>query len=313
MPEQRCIDCGNRVPWLSFWGNLIITVYKITVGVLGNSKALIADGLHSFTDVIGTGVIIFSRHISNREADDEHPYGHGKAEFLGSIFIYIVLIGIAITIFVGGLVVILQGDLKPPRTVTLFAAGVSVMYNVIMYTLGQCAGHKNNSPAILANSNENRADAISSFAVILGIAASILVHPICDPITAMIVGVIIFTNSVIQLRGSVSGVMDRSLPADVVRRIREVTLARDGVIGVDFIKTRQTGSDYWVDLGILVREDLDVAGSDKIASAVRNELMRRSEKFRNVEVYVAPARRKAGRLRGLLRRGKQQEQPGEAG
>lgn len=313
MPEERCIRCGSRVPWISFWGNSTITVFKISVGFLGGSAALIADGIHSFTDVIGTSVIIGTRKVSDRPADGCHPYGHGKAEFMGSTFIYTVLLFLAGAIFVGGLLVILGGQIGTPRIVTLLAAAVSVAYNVLMHCLGMCAGKKNNSPAILANAFENRADAISSAAVIVGITAAILINPIWDPIAAMIVGVIIFVNCLIELNKSLSGLMDRALPSEAVGRIRRVALAQEGVRGVDFVKTRQTGSDYWVDLGILVREDLDVARSDKIASAVRNELMRHSEKFQNVEVYVAPARRKAGKRRGFLFRRKQEEQPGEAG
>jgi cation diffusion facilitator family transporter len=313
MPEERCIRCGNRVPWISFWGNSTITVYKVSVGFLGGSAALIADGIHSFTDVIGTSVIIGTRKVSDRPADECHPYGHGKAEFMGSTFIYTVLLFLAGAIFIGGLLVILEGQIKTPRMVTVLAAAVSVAYNVFMYFLGTCAGKRNNSPAILANAFENRADAISSVAVIVGITAAILVNPIWDPIAAMIVGVIIFVNCLIELNKSLSGLMDRALSPEAVRRIRRIALAQVGVAGVDFIKTRQTGSDYWVDLGILVRENLDVARSDKIASAVRHELMRRSDRFRQVEVYVAPACRTAGKRRGFLSRRKRQQQPGEAG
>jgi cation diffusion facilitator family transporter len=283
------------------------------VGFLGGSTALIADGIHSFTDVIGTSVIIGTRKVSDRPADQCHPYGHGKAEFMGSTFIYTVLLFLAGAIFIGGLLVILEGRMRPPRIVALLAAVVSVAYNVIMYLLGTCAGKKNNSPAILANAFENRADAISSTAVIVGIAAAILVHPICDPIAAMIVGVIIFVNCMIELNKSLSGLMDWALPSEAVGRIKRVALAQKGVTGVDFVKTRQTGRDYWVDLGILVPEGLNVARSDSIASAVRNELMRRSERFQHVEVYVAPAHRRAGKRRGSLFRRKQKGQPGETG
>ncbi len=313
MLEERCKRCGKRVPWVSFWGNSAITIYKIAVGFLGGSTALIADGIHSFTDVIGTSVIIGTRKVSDKPADKCHPYGHGKAEFMGSTFIYTVLMFLAGAIFVGGLLVIMKGDLKTPRFVTLLAAVVSVSYNVLMYLLGTCAGKRNNSPAILANAFENRADAISSVAVIIGIATAILVHPICDPIAAMIVGVIIFVNCIIELNKSLSGLMDQALSSEAVARIRRVALVQEGVAAVDFIKTRQIGSDYWVDLGILVGEKLDVTRSDKIASAVRNELMRRSERFQHVEVYVAPVSGKTGKRRGFLRREKQEEQPAETG
>ena len=310
MPEERCIRCGDRVPWISFWGNLAITSYKLVVGFLGGSSALVADGIHSFTDVIGTGAIIGTRKISKRPSDEDHPYGHGKAEFLGSSFIYTVLLFLSSAIFIGGLLVILEGHIRKPHIVTLLAAAVSVLYNVFMYLFGQCAGHRNNSPAILANSFENRTDAISSAAVIAGIAAAISIHPICDPIAAMIVGVIIFANCMTQLNDSLSGLMDRALPSEVVRRIKHVALAQKGVAGVNFVKTRHTGSNYWVDLEILVPGDLDVAHSDNIASEVRSELMRRSERFHNVEVFVAPDPDRHSKWRRLLPHKKQEERPG---
>ncbi len=295
MPEERCIRCGNRAPWISFGGNFVIAVYKMVVGFLGGSSVLIADGIHSFTDVIGTGAIISSRKISSLPSDGDYPYGYGKAEFLGSTFIYMVLLFLSSAIFIGGLLVIMEGNIRKPRFVTLLAAVASVLYNVIMYRLGQCAGHRNNSPAILANSFENRADAISSIACIVGIVVAIYLNPICDPIAAMMVGVIIFANCLIQLSESLSGLMDQALPSEIVQRIKHVALTRKGVAGVDFIKTRQTGNNYWVDLGILVPGDLDVVRSDNIAWEVRNELMRRSERLHNVEVFVAPAPDQPGR------------------
>ncbi len=308
MPEERCIRCANRVPWISFWGNSAITFYKITVGFLGGSAALIADGLHSFTDVIGTSVIIGTCKVSDKPADKCHPYGHGKAEFMGSTFIYTVLLFLASAIFVGGWLVIAHGDLKTPRFVTLLAAVVSVSYNVLMYFLGSCAGKRNRSPALLANAFENRADAISSVACIVGITGAILIHPICDPIACMVVGVIIFVNCVIELNKSLSGLMDKGLSADGVTRIKRIALGQEGVEDVDFIKSRQTGGDYWVDLGIVVHRDIHVAHSDRIASRVRNELMRRSEKLHNVEIYVASAPEKEGTRRSFLRR-KKKEKP----
>jgi len=301
------------VPWFSFWGNLTITFYKIAVGFLGGSAALIADGLHSFTDVIGTSVIIGTCKVSDKPADKCHPYGHGKAEFMGSTFIYAVLLFLAGAIFVGGWLVIVHAELKTPRFVTLLAAVVSVSYNVLMYFLGSCAGKKNNSPAILANAFENRADAISSVAVIIGIAGALLIHPICDPIAAMVVGVIIFINCMIELKKSLSGLMDRGLSPEAVERIKRVALGQEGVEDIDFMKSRQTGGDYWVDLGIVVCKDLEVTESDKIASNVRRELMRRSEMLDNVEIYVATARQETDKRRGFLRRKKRKEQPAETG
>jgi cation diffusion facilitator family transporter len=289
MPDERCTRCGHKTPWICWVGNISVMIVQFALGILGGSTALIADGFHTFTDVIGTSVIIASRKVAHGPADGCHPYGHGKAEFMGSTFTYALVLCLGGAIFIKSLFVIFEGQMEAPQFVTLLGAAVSVAGNSIMYLLGACAGKRNNSPAILANAFENRADAMSSVAVIVGIAAAIFVHPIWDPIAAMTVGAIIFGNCVIELKKSMSGLMDRALPSETVGRIRRVALAQEGVVGVDFLKTRQTGTDYWVDLGILVHENLNVAHSDRIAAAVRNELMRRSERFRQVEVYVSPA------------------------
>jgi cation diffusion facilitator family transporter len=278
------------VPWYAFGGNLALTVFKIVVGYLGGSNALIADGFHSFTDVIGTSVILVSCRISEKPADADHPYGHGKVEFMSATFIYLVLILLAIGIFAGGVSVIVHWEMRTPSFVTLLGGGVSIFYNVIMYRLGQCAGKRNSSPALLANSFENRADAISSTAVVVGIILAITVHPVLDPIAACVVGVIIFVNCVVELRKSMAGLMDRSLPGDAVLRIKHVALAQDGVDDVTFVRSRPIGTNYWLDIGVEVAPDLDVTRAESIASRVRGELMRRSQKFHTVEVFLEPKR-----------------------
>jgi len=289
MTEERCINCGRRVPWFSFTGNFVLAVFKVLVGFLGGSAALIADGLHSFTDVVGTSAIIASIKVSERPADKIHPYGYGKAEFVGSAFIYGVLMVLAITIAFGALIVIFGGEIKAPRFVTLLGAGVSALYNILMYGLGECAGKRNNSPALLANSFENRADGISSIAVIIGIGMAMFVHPICDPIAALVVGIIIFVNSVEQLNESLGGLMDKSLPREVVARIQYVAAAQNGVVGVEYVKTRQVGTRYWVDVGITVASALDVETANTVAATVRGELLSRSQRMEELAVFIYAA------------------------
>jgi len=292
MTPERCKRCGRKVPWYAWGGNLFLTIYKVTVGILGGSPALIADGLHSFTDVIGTSVILVSTRVSGRPADDAHHYGYGKAEFMSSMFIYIVLIGISLFIFGGGLLLLISGHSERPHAITFFGGLISIIYNVIMYRMGQCAGRRTNSPALLANSFENRADAISSVAVCIGILLAITVHPFCDPIAAMVVGVIIFINCVTEMRKAMGGLMDKSLSPRVVRRIRQVVREQNGVAGVTFVRSRSTGGGYWLDLGIEVKRGTPVTRAQEIAAEVKEYLLGRSKQLEHVEIYVeadAPA------------------------
>jgi cation diffusion facilitator family transporter len=205
---------------------------------------------------------------------------------MSSMFIYIVLMAIAAVIFTGGLSLLISGHNTRPGIITFFGGIVSILYNVIMYRFGQCSGKRTRSPALLANSFENRADAISSFAVCVGILLAITVHPVCDPIAAMVVGVIIFVNCVTEMRKAMAGLMDKSLSAHVVRRIRSCAQARKGVLGVSFVRSRSIGQGYWVDLGVEVRSGTSASRAEEIADEVRNDLMARSRHFERVEVYV---------------------------
>ena len=286
--SERCGACAKRVPWLTFWGNLFMTVYKIGLGIIGHSSALVADGFHSFTDVIGTTVIIGACQVAERPADEGHPYGHGKAEFIGSAFIYLLLIVVAVGLFVGGALVIIHWDLKRPSILTMLGAVISIGFNLLMYGIGQCAGRRVNSPALLANSFENRADAISSSAVVVGIGLALTIHPICDPLAAMAVGVIILVNCIVELKTAIGGLMDRALPADVGRRIEGIVLEHEMVDAVSFVMTRQVGTSYWLDLGIVVAGETPMDEADVIARDVRATLMIRSKYFQTIEVFVLP-------------------------
>jgi cation diffusion facilitator family transporter len=286
--DQRCIRCGQKVPWVTFCGNIFLTIYKGLVGYIGGSNALIADAFHSFTDIIGTSVILLSVRISSRPPDQEHPYGHGKAEFMSAAFIYLVLTILAGLLFSGGLIVILKWELHPPNFVTLLGAAISVLANVAMYNFGRCAGTRNDSPALLANAFENRADALSSVAVVIGIALAIFVHPICDSLAAMSVGIIIFINCVIQIKAALRGLMDKALPPTAIWRIKQAVLQHEGVTGVSFVKSRAVGPKYWIDLGIHVPKGTVVSQAQAIASSIRNSLLRQSKHFYTVEVFVSP-------------------------
>ncbi|MDH5674061.1 MAG: cation diffusion facilitator family transporter [Myxococcales bacterium] len=288
MPDPEvCKRCSRAVPWLSLWGNLGMALYKLVVGMIGGSAALVADSMHSFADVVGSTGILVATRVSSRNPNNEFPYGMGKAEFIGAAFVYTVLLFFAGGIVYHSIVAMLGPGLEAPGFVTLLGAVVSVFYNYLMYKYATCVGMRNHSPAILADAFENRADAISSAACIFGILGAIYINPICDPIAALIVGIIIFWNCQEQLREAATGLMDGGLPADEAVLLERLALRSDGVVDVDAVRTRRTGAGYWVDLSIRVDPELPVAQSDPIAAAVRDEI-KKYPQFHHVEVFVLP-------------------------
>ena len=290
-PRPQCVRCADRAPWVSFAGNLMLAVYKLAVGFLGGSSALIADGCHSASDVIGSTCILLTTRISGRPADGDHPYGHGKAEFVGAVFVYTLLSLFSIAVIVGAILSVRHPD--RPHLVSLLGALVSVLCNFLMYRFALCAGSRSNSPAVLADAFENRADALSSIAAVVGIGGALLLDPILDPIAAMVVGCVIFWNSIQQLREAASGLMDRGLPPDEVAEIERIALEHEGVEGVAFVLTRQTGRQFWVDLGVRLADDADVAAADAIVASLQSDLAGHPSLHR-VEVFVVPSSARDG-------------------
>jgi cation diffusion facilitator family transporter len=269
-------------------GNAGLALFKLVVGTLGASSALVVDGTHSLTDVVGSSAIIVASRVSGRPADESHPYGYGKAEFIGSAVVYTLLLVLSAGIVFGAVVVLLRGKAEPPHYLTLLGAVVSVLGNYVMYLFAHCAGSKANSPAILADAFENRADALSSIAAVVGITGAIFIHPLFDPITAVVVGGMILWNCLTQLKVSVSNLIDRGMPHEVTVAIRRVVMSHRGVIAIDFVRTRQTGPQYWIDLGVRLAKELDVSSADALCAGIRTDLMLRCEEFQWVELFVTP-------------------------
>ena len=288
MPSpEMCRRCVRAVPVASLGGNLSLAIYKVVIGVIGGSAALIADAAHSFSDVVGSTGILIATRVSSRPPNQRFPYGTGKAEFLGAVFVYTLLIFIAGGIVYHAVTKMLHPALEPPHFATLLGAVVSVVYNYIMFRYTTCVGRRNNSPAILADAFENKADAVASVACIGGIVGAIYIHPICDPIAALGVGAVIFWNCQEQIREAASGLLDTGLSKKDIELIEQVATKPSGVLGVRFVRTRRTGARYWMDIGLDVPNDLDVDRVDQIAVQIRDAL-RGNPLCHYVEVFAFP-------------------------
>jgi len=259
----------------------------MSVGVLTDSRGLFADGLHSFSDVIATGGVILSLRIADKGADPRYPYGRGKIEFVSCIFVYSVLFIIGTLIFSESVWSIYKGDVKAPGMVSLFPALFSVIANAFLCRLGKCAGKAVNSPAIIANANENKADSLSSVAVIAGIIAANLGYTYCDPLAAAGVGLVIMRMASKLEWRAIENLMDKSLPVDKLRAINERILEVEEVKKVNYIKTRQIGKQYWLDVEIQVAPSMTMRVGDVISKVVKKTIMNISEKIKDVTVVLA--------------------------
>ncbi|MBF0489286.1 MAG: cation transporter [Candidatus Omnitrophica bacterium] len=284
MIPDKCVKCGKIVPVMVVFGNCMLSVFQIIVGVLTGSKGLLADGIHSGADVLTSLMVIITVGLSNQKSDSKHPWGRGKAEFLGALFAYTLLGYISIMILIDSSKVILSGEIHPPHGAAFFCAVVAILANYILSSYGLCVGKKLNSPAMIANANENRSDMIASIAVSIGILFANLGFPILDPLAALLVGLMIGRMSITLGYSALKNLIDESLPGEKKELIERVALQYREVKGVNYVHSRRVGQQAWIDMEIIIDPKRSVKEGHAITREVRAALMRKFNQIKEITI-----------------------------
>ncbi|MEI6437205.1 MAG: cation diffusion facilitator family transporter [Candidatus Omnitrophota bacterium] len=282
--QERCVKCGKIVPWIVLLGNLTLAIFQIYIGYAAKSKGLVADGFHSGTDVATTLMVIITVKLSSHRDDKKYPWGLGKSEFIGAVFAYILLFGISCMILIDAIAVIVSGEIKAPHMAAFFAALVAILANFILSSYGFCVGRKLNSPAMIANAQENRSDMLSSIAVLFGVFAANIGFPIIDALAAIFVGLMIGKSAVTLGLQSFKNLIDEALPGDKEKVIEAEVMKYRQVMGVNYVHARRVGQHAWVDLEIIIDPKRTVKEGHAIAREVRQALMRKYAQIKEVTV-----------------------------
>ncbi|MHC4662691.1 MAG: cation diffusion facilitator family transporter [Planctomycetota bacterium] len=283
--EAKCARCGRKVPFITLAGNLSLGALKIIAGLLSGSVGLTVDGFHSMADGIGTIFVLASLRISEKPRDATHPFGHGKAEFMASMVVFTVLIGVGVLFLVESTAFLIIGRNQAPSMLAFLVAMVSVVANYVMLNFNLCAGKRLNSPALIANGHENLTDLVSSIPVGIGVLAAQFGYFFCDPLAGALVSVFIIVNASREWWHNLNNLMDRAAPLATRKRIHALAVAVDGVSGMGRIRTRRIGGNLWVDLDILVSPRYSVETASRIADEVRGLLLRKAKHIEDVLVY----------------------------
>nr|WP_305909203.1 cation diffusion facilitator family transporter [Methylomarinum sp. Ch1-1]MDP4522096.1 cation diffusion facilitator family transporter [Methylomarinum sp. Ch1-1] len=232
----------TRVSYVAAAVNVFLTLIKISVGVFGQSAALIADGVHSLSDLLSDLFVIVAIKMGSREADYEHPYGHRRFETIATV-----LLGLGLIVIAGGIAWdvserILHPDrLLIPSRETMGIALISILANEWLYQYTRRIGEQTRSKLLLANAWHHRSDAISSVIVLFGIAAVLLGYPAADAFAAIIVALMVAKIGLTLVLESINELVDTSLPEPLVNEIRRAIKTTDGVRGIHLLRTRQMG------------------------------------------------------------------------
>lgn len=279
---------GLKTSIITIIGNIILAIIKIIAGIVGKSTAILADGVHTLSDVVTTFVAIIGLKVSSKKADASHPYGHEKYE---PIFAKIISIFLAFTgLFLGyeGVKLLLSGNIETPGNIALIAALISIMAKEAMYRYTINTAKKIKSFAMEADAWHHRSDALSSIGTFIGVLGARLGFKALDPIAAIIVSVFIIKVGVDLYLKSVRGLVDESADEDIIEEIEKITHSVEGVKSITDLKTRIFGSKIYVDIDITVDGSITVKEGHDIAQVVHDLIEDKIEDVKHCMVHVEP-------------------------
>ncbi|MBR0336109.1 MAG: cation transporter [Alistipes sp.] len=277
--------------------NMLLLIFKFVAGIVGNSAAMVADAVHSLSDFVTDIVVILFVRLSGRPADEDHGYGHGKFETLATLFVSLVLFGVAVMLFVGGvkdIVAVARGrQLAEPTMVALIAAVISIIAKELLYHYTVKCGEKLNSQVVVANAWHHRSDAFSSIGVLAGVGGAMFLGgswAVLDPIAATIVSLFIVKVAYSLLMPSLEELLERSLPKDVEQRIEQIILSVDGVSSPHHLRTRRIGSAYAIEVHIRMDGNLTLTQAHAVTTAVERLLKQEFGDSTHVGIHTEPVK-----------------------
>jgi cation diffusion facilitator family transporter len=269
--------------------DLVLGIAKIIGGFISTSTALIADGVHSLSDLFTDFIVIYAAKHSHREADAEHPYGHGRIETLATVVLGISLLTVAIGISWDAVTRLFQPDrLWHPGYLALVLAALSIFIKEGLYHYSMRIARKYRSNMLKANAWHSRTDAISSVIVVIGVAGSMAGLTYLDAIAAVGVAVMIAKISWDLIWHSVRELIDTGLEPERIEEIRESILHVDGVKALHILRTRRMGGDALVDVHIQVEPRISVSEGHHISEIVREQVIQEIDEVADVMVHIDP-------------------------
>jgi len=288
--ENNSIKRGLKTTLIGIIASVFLAAIKIFTGIVGNSYALIADGIESLTDIFTSSIVLTGLYFASKPADENHPYGHGKAEpFAG--------VAVSLGIFVAAIIIIVQSlyeIITPHHAPASFTLIVLVLVIVIKESLFRFVikvGTSVNSIAVKSDAWHHRSDAITSAAAFIGISIALIGgegYESADDFAALFASVIIINNAYRIFKPALFELLDTAPPTQVVQNVRGVAGKVENVMGIDKCFVRKMGFDYFVDIHVLVDANLPVHKGHEIAHQVKDQLMKEYSNINDVLVHIEP-------------------------
>ncbi len=268
--------------------NLILSVIKIVGGLFANSMALVADGIHSVTDIVTDVTVLIGVHFGSKQADPKHPYGHGRIETFSAAIIASVLVAVGLGMVYKAGISIAEADVRTPGMPVLFIALISIVAKEILYRVTKKVAIASHSSALYANAWHHRSDAFSSIAVAIGFVSVILGFKYGDHIAAIAVGIMIILVGWHIIADCFHEFTESAVDQGTTDKITSIINANSSIRQWHKLRSRTVGREVFLDLHILVDPDLNIAAAHSIAENLENSLHEQITRPVNITVHIEP-------------------------
>jgi len=294
MNQRTNSDASIVAGWISLISNIVLTILKIVVGTLFHSPVLLADGYHNAGDVIASGAALTSMRISKRPADEDHPYGHGKAEVISSAIVGIILIIAAFYIAYESIKAFFQEPEKA-SLIAFITAIISLVWKLILYIYTIKIGKRTNSKGLIATAYDHLADVYASIAAVLGIGLALIgefyhiqILTYGDPVAGIIVTILVFKLAYGMLLEAIDTLMEKSVSRDTLDNFETLILTIPEVKRIDRLRAREHGHYVLVDLRIGVPGTLTIQEGHDIIRKIKKTIMDKHDNVEEVLVHLNP-------------------------
>lgn len=293
MEQKDRFKQAEFAAWLGIIVNIILTLIKGIFGFQAHSKALIADAVHSASDIVGSLAVYVGLRAAKQPPDEEHPYGHGKAESIAAIIVSVVLFVVGIQIGKSSIKSFFK-PLEAPGSIAIYAVIFSIIVKEALFRYKYRLGKKLNSEALIVNAYEHRSDVYSSIAALIGIGASILGKKMNigwlvfgDPVAGLVVSLMVMRMAWKLGAESIYNTLDHVLNDEKTTDYKRIVLSVPEVMRVDELYARQHGYYVIIDLKISVNPEMTVAEGHRIGKKVKKKLLG-DPNVHNVLVHINP-------------------------
>ena len=281
---------GIRAAQAGLLVNVGLVVVKLLAGIVGHSYALIADAVESSTDIFSSLIVWGGLRVASQPPDEEHPYGHGKAEPLATAVVALLLLGAAAGIAVAAVREI-RSPQRAPAPFTLVVAAAVVVLKELLYRRVIGVGDETGSGAVKADAWHHRCDAISSLAAFLGIAVALWNGPgweAADDWAALVAAIVIAFNGALLLRPAVHDLMDRRPDVGIADEVQAVAAGVDGVCLIEKLRVRRLAAEYFVDMHVQADPSMTLEAAHNLSGRVKQAVREASPLVAEVLIHMEP-------------------------